>query len=186
MVKPPAFRLHSNHHRRQDGDRLFHNAEMGPTDGAQNQSQLNVFTASPGEHIIHCNKCVFTFVHISICAGNYAIPSPRYLRLQIPEMTGKIIESSEDRMETFRTFPAPRSKAHIVQMLGDTSGKRHTVFRENGGDEFIKTIAVGIFDCQRRTWELYADNPKTNAPMATLPIVLKETLTAGQRAIEKN
>lgn len=41
---------------RQEGDRLFHNAEMGPTEAGQSQSQLNVFTASPGEHIIHCNK----------------------------------------------------------------------------------------------------------------------------------
>lgn len=89
-------------------------------------------------------------------------------------------------MDTFRSFPVPRSKAHIVQMLGDTTGKRHTVFRENGGDEFIKTIAVGIFDCQNRTWELYADNPKTNAPMVTLPIVLKEATTPEQRVIEKN
>lgn len=89
-------------------------------------------------------------------------------------MGGKIIESSVDRMETFHTFQTPRCKSDIVQMLGDTSGKRHTVFRENGGDEFIKTIAVGVFDCQRRTWELYSDNPKTSQPLVTLPIVLRD------------
>lgn len=41
---------------RQEGDRLFHNAEMGPAEPGTNQSQLNIFTASPGEHIIHTNK----------------------------------------------------------------------------------------------------------------------------------
>lgn len=41
---------------RQEGDRLFHNAEMGPAEKGLNQSQLNVFTASPGEQIIHANK----------------------------------------------------------------------------------------------------------------------------------
>lgn len=41
---------------RQEGDRLFHNAEMGPAEKGQNQSQLNIFTASPGEQIIHANK----------------------------------------------------------------------------------------------------------------------------------
>lgn len=41
---------------RQEGDRLFHNAEMGPSESGQNQSQLNILTASPGEHIIHANK----------------------------------------------------------------------------------------------------------------------------------
>lgn len=40
----------------QEGNRLFHNAEMGPAEAGTSQSQLNVFTASPGEQIIHANK----------------------------------------------------------------------------------------------------------------------------------
>lgn len=40
----------------QEGDRLFHNAEMGPADPNQNQSQLNILTLSPGEFMLHCNK----------------------------------------------------------------------------------------------------------------------------------
>lgn len=39
----------------QEGDRLFSNIEMGPVVDLQNRSQLNIFTASPGEFIIHCN-----------------------------------------------------------------------------------------------------------------------------------
>lgn len=41
---------------RQEGDRLFHNIEMGPVAPGENQSQLNIFTASPGESIVHANK----------------------------------------------------------------------------------------------------------------------------------
>lgn len=41
---------------KQEGNRLFHNVEMGPSDPGHNQSQLNVFTASTGENIIHTNR----------------------------------------------------------------------------------------------------------------------------------
>lgn len=68
----------------------------------------------------------------------------RYLRLQIQEVTGLIIDSSTERHEVFSKFGAPKTKCDVVKMLGDQSGKVHTVFRENGGDEFIKTIAAGI------------------------------------------
>lgn len=41
---------------KQEGNRLFHNAEMGPAEEGQSQSQLNILTASSGEHLIHVNK----------------------------------------------------------------------------------------------------------------------------------
>lgn len=41
----------------QEGDRMFHNAEVGPVESAHAvQSQLSILTASPGETIYHCNK----------------------------------------------------------------------------------------------------------------------------------
>lgn len=67
----------------------------------------------------------------------------RYLRLPVEETGGLIADSSEDRMDTFCKFSTPKTKDDIIQMLGDQTGKRHQVFRENGGEEFIKTIAVG-------------------------------------------
>uniref|UniRef100_A0A182IPH6 Peptidase C45 hydrolase domain-containing protein n=1 Tax=Anopheles atroparvus TaxID=41427 RepID=A0A182IPH6_ANOAO len=137
---------------KQEGDRLFHNAEMGPAI-AGDQSQLNIFTASPGEWIIHANK---------------------YLRLPVPEVTGLIIDSSVERMKTFGSFQAPRSVQDVIKMLGDTSAQEHKVFRENGPKDVIKTVCVGIFDCVRRTWTLYSDNPKFNAPLVVLPLVLKD------------
>ena len=42
----------------QEGDRLFHNVEVGPAVGGDDESTLSIFTASPGERIFHCNKLV--------------------------------------------------------------------------------------------------------------------------------
>lgn len=54
-----------------------------------------------------------------------------------------IIDSSTARHEVFDRLGKPKSKEDAVNMLGDQSGKVHTVFRENGGNEYVKTIAVG-------------------------------------------
>lgn len=124
----------------------------------------------------------------------------RYLRLPVEQVVGPIIDSSTERHAVFAKFAAPKTTHDCIQMLGDQSAKEHTVFRENGGDEFIKTVAVGmlscynlmfsienyvwtlsfsipftagIFDCVKRTWSLYSDNPKTNAPLIVLPLDLK-------------
>lgn len=67
----------------------------------------------------------------------------RYLRLAIEEVTGPIIESSTERLDCFARFRSPKTKEDVINMLGDQSGKQHSVFCENGGREFIKTIAVG-------------------------------------------
>lgn len=139
---------------RQEGDRVFHNAEMGPAIDKNKESQLNILTVSPGECIMHCNK---------------------YLRLKVPEVTGLIIDSSVERMETFQKFNKPKSKEDVIKMLGDTGANDNQVFRDNAGvEEFLKTICVGIFDLKAKTWSLYKDNPKTNEPLVVLPMVLKE------------
>lgn len=76
-------------------------------------------------------------------------------------------------MTTFKTFPTPKNAEDVIKMLGDTSSKTNCVFRDTGS-EYVKTIAVGIFDCVKRTWTLYSDNPKTNEPLVVLPLVLKQ------------
>ncbi|XP_062537270.1 beta-alanyl-dopamine/carcinine hydrolase isoform X3 [Armigeres subalbatus] len=135
----------------QDGDRMFHNAEMGPAE--RDQSQLNILTASPGEHIVHANM---------------------YLRLPVPEVHGLIIDSSVERMKTFKSFHAPKTLNDVIRMLGDQSAREHTVFREKDAKDIIKTVCVGIFDCRKRTWSLYSDNPKFNAPLVVMPLVIKD------------
>lgn len=98
---------------------------MGPAETASsNESQLNVLTASPGEHIFHAN---------------------RYLRLAVPEVGGMIVDSSVDRQETFNKAEQPRTKTDVVNLLGDTSHGRHQLFRDNGCEEIVKTIAVGKY-----------------------------------------
>jgi hypothetical protein len=138
----------------QDGERLFHNVEMGPPKcPLENESRLDIRTAKSGDHLYHCNK---------------------YLRLDIEQVTGLMIDSSEGRMTTFDSFKAPKNRADVIEMLGDNSADEHTVFREKDENDFVKTIAVGIFDCSKRTLSLYSDNPKCNEPLVVLPLVIKE------------
>jgi Acyl-coenzyme A:6-aminopenicillanic acid acyl-transferase len=40
----------------QEGDRMFHNAEVGPALNNADQSGLSILTVGPGEHFFHCNK----------------------------------------------------------------------------------------------------------------------------------
>ncbi|CAG2054507.1 unnamed protein product, partial [Timema podura] len=136
----------------QEGDRLFHNAEVGPACGGAKESPLNILTASPHEHMFHANK---------------------YLRLQVPQHDGNIVSSSDRRQAAFMRLPEPRSKRDMEIILGDQSDKEFSIFRESGDNDYVKTVAVGIFDCVERTWSIYADNPKTNDPIVVLPLLLK-------------
>ncbi|XP_053678861.1 uncharacterized protein LOC128729230 [Anopheles nili] len=137
---------------KQEGDRLFHNAEMGPAMNGD-ESQLNILTASPGESIIHVNS---------------------YQRLPVPEITGLMIDSSVERMKTFANYPPPKTIADVVAMLSDTSAAEHKVFRDRGPEQLVKTICVGIIDCLKRTWTLYAENPVYVPPLVVLPLFIKD------------
>ncbi|XP_069701200.1 beta-alanyl-dopamine/carcinine hydrolase-like [Periplaneta americana] len=132
----------------QEGDRLFHNAEVGPAVDGANESELCIFTASPGEHVYHCNK---------------------YLRLQVPE-NESTMTSSNHRHATMKSFPKPRNRKDVINILGDQSDKEYSIFRET---DVTQTIAVGIFDFVGKTLSVYADNPKKNDPILVLPLSLK-------------
>lgn len=54
----------------QEGDRLFHNIEMAPAT-EEKMSQLNTLTASPGEHLIHCNSYVILYVFPCLFFNKY-------------------------------------------------------------------------------------------------------------------
>ncbi|XP_034232953.1 uncharacterized protein LOC117640533 isoform X2 [Thrips palmi] len=136
----------------QEGDRLFHNAEVGPA-CSDCRSPLSILTCSPGEHIFHCNK---------------------YLRLQIPEVGGAIVSSSDARYATYESQKDTTTLNDVIRLLGDQSHPEHTIFREAGDDDYVKTVTVGIFDCVNRTWSIYTDNPKTHDPIVVLPLLLKK------------
>lgn len=139
----------------QDGNRMFHNAEVGPATSGK-ESQLSILTASPGEHFFHCNK---------------------YLRLQVPEADGMIVKSSDCRHAAKERLPEPRTLQDVINILGDQSekDKHFAVFRESGDEDYVKTVCVGIFDCVARTWSIFSDNPKTNKPILVMPLLLKSS-----------
>ncbi|XP_015509458.1 uncharacterized protein LOC107216708 [Neodiprion lecontei] len=134
----------------QEGDRMFHNAEVGPVEIGASQSQLSILTASPGEQFYHCNK---------------------YLRLRVPEVDGLIIKSSECRMAAISRHPSPKNRQDVINILGDQTDNEFKVF-ESGNEDGITTIAVGIFDCIEKTWSVYTDNPKSNDPILVVPLQL--------------
>ncbi|KAJ9586090.1 hypothetical protein L9F63_020287, partial [Diploptera punctata] len=136
----------------QEGDRLFHNAEVGPAVDGTNESPLNIFTASPGEHIYHCNKMLIM----------------KY------EDGEQMIESSNHRHQRMDCFSDPKTRKDVINMLGDQADKIYPIFREMGDSDYVKTVAVGIFDCVKKTWSIYSDNPKTSDPVLVLPLQLKK------------
>ncbi|XP_077260450.1 C45 family peptidase tan [Temnothorax americanus] len=137
----------------QEGDRMFHNAEVGPAEVGANRSQLSILTVSPGENTSHCNK---------------------YLRLKVPEVKGRIIQSSIRRMETILKYPPVECRQNVIDILSDQTTKDYRIYQEFGSnDDEIKTIATGIFDCIERTWSIYTDIPQINEPILVIPMQLR-------------
>ncbi|XP_054012976.1 beta-alanyl-dopamine/carcinine hydrolase [Hylaeus anthracinus] len=135
----------------QQGDRMFHNAEIGPCKIDDTQSQLNILTIGPGENTAHCNK---------------------YLRLNIPEVQGIIIDSSVKRMETICKHPPAKSREDVANILSDQTDNEYRVYQEIKPDDYVKTIATGIFDCVNRTWSIYTDKPNSTDPILVIPLEL--------------
>ncbi|XP_012279242.1 uncharacterized protein LOC105699095 [Orussus abietinus] len=141
----------------QEGDRLFHNIEVGPPEEEASQSRLDILTAKPGENLFHCNK---------------------YLRLQVPEVDGLIIDSSVWRMAAICRHSLPKSREDVINILSDQTDDKFRVFQEIQPDDYVKTIAVGIFDCIGKTWSIYMDVPSCNEPVVVLPLLLKDDTSA--------
>ncbi|XP_076170285.1 C45 family peptidase tan [Ptiloglossa arizonensis] len=137
----------------QEGDRMFHNAEIGPCEIDAAQSQLSMLTISPGENTFHCNK---------------------YLRLKVPEIDGLIIDSSVQRMETICNHPPPKSRQDILNILSDQTNDKYRVYQEINMDDRVKTIATGIFDCIGKTWSIYTDKPNSTEPILVIPLQLHD------------
>nr|XP_021194703.2 uncharacterized protein LOC110379374 isoform X1 [Helicoverpa armigera] len=128
------------------GDRQIYNVEVSP-DLKGDRSQLNIQKYDK-EPLVHCNK---------------------YQRTNLTEVTGRIIDSSVARLRVIHSYPAPRSRSDVANMLSDTTDPEFKVFQEHPED-VIKTIAAGIFDLDKRTWSIYINQPKNSEPVAVLPI----------------
>uniref|UniRef100_A0A1A9X5K0 Peptidase C45 hydrolase domain-containing protein n=1 Tax=Glossina brevipalpis TaxID=37001 RepID=A0A1A9X5K0_9MUSC len=130
-----------------------YNIEMAPALGTDKESRLDI------KKIFRCN---FN------CHAN------KYERIKIEQANQIMIDSSISRMNTFMACDPPKTKQDVINMLGDTSGGPHCVFRENlCMDEEVKTIAVGVFDLNEKTFALYSDNPRHHEPHVILPLILK-------------
>ncbi|KAF7271579.1 hypothetical protein GWI33_015565 [Rhynchophorus ferrugineus] len=133
---------------KQEGDRVFHNAEIAPPLDDSNESRLNILTISPQECIYHVNS---------------------YLRLKESESNERMLDSSIARLKTFEEYKKPKNKEDLKRMLSDIQHNKHRVFRSQIGDH-VKTICVGIFDLVERTLSLYSDRPIENDPIVVLPL----------------
>jgi Acyl-coenzyme A:6-aminopenicillanic acid acyl-transferase len=83
------------------------------------------------------------------------------------------VTSSHHRHDTHQQLGDACTKAKVIQMLGDQSNSKWPIYREGIGEDFVKTVAVGIFDCVHMTWSLYTENPKISSPVVVLPLQLK-------------
>ncbi|XP_066157012.1 beta-alanyl-dopamine/carcinine hydrolase [Euwallacea fornicatus] len=127
----------------------FYNIEMAPTLTDQgDESELDVMLIDSGNYSYHANS---------------------YLHLKSEETNKHMIDSSVARLEAFNTYPIPKTEEDLRKMLSDQSHLIHPVFRDQHS-QYVKTICVGIFNIKKKTWSLYADNPKENKPLVVLPI----------------
>lgn len=53
-------------------------------------------------------------------------------------------ESSDARLNTFKSYPKPLQKRDVIQMLGDRTNEDNPVFRSFTPEDPISTIAVGL------------------------------------------
>lgn len=73
-------------------------------------------------------------------------------------------------MSAILRHPRPRTRREVIDILTDQTDNEYRVYQEFGPDDYVKTIATGIFDCVKRTWSIYANKPKFNEPLVVLPI----------------
>ncbi|CAK1588133.1 unnamed protein product [Parnassius mnemosyne] len=128
------------------GERTLKNIEVAP-DLQADKSSLHVQKYDK-EPLMHCNA---------------------YLRQQVKQVTGEIIDSSLTRMKAIKQHPAPQNRADIEDILSDTTYKDYPVF-QTMLDAHIQTIAAGIFDMKASTWSIYIDKPNASEPVAILPM----------------
>ncbi|KAG7177996.1 putative Acyl-coenzyme A:6-aminopenicillanic acid acyl-transferase-containing protein 2 [Homarus americanus] len=118
---------------RQEGDHLFHNAEVGPVQDTE-ESELSILTLSPGEHLLHTNNSNHRHTRAHDCCP-------------------------------------PETRTALLALLSDTHDTTFPFFREGGDPDFVKTVALGVFDLVEKTWTIWMKNPRTADPLLTLPLL---------------
>lgn len=54
-----------------------------------------------------------------------------------------IVSSSDHRHTTMEQMKPPESVGDVIDILGDQSDKEFSIFREDGDEDYVKTVAVG-------------------------------------------
>lgn len=54
----------------------------------------------------------------------------------------------------------------VIDMLSNDEDQDYPIYRRGTEKDIVLTIATGIFDFNRREWQLYADNAKHAKPIA--------------------
>jgi Acyl-coenzyme A:6-aminopenicillanic acid acyl-transferase len=129
----------------------FFNIELAPA--MNDETQIDILPLGNKESMIHCNH---------------------YLRMNIKEYDDFYMNGTKKRYETLNKFPIPMNKQDVIKMLGDTSDKEFWIFRCQKEIK-VKTICVGIFDLNKRTWSIYKGNPKNNGPVMVLHLNINES-----------
>ncbi|CAL8135580.1 unnamed protein product [Orchesella dallaii] len=137
------------HFTKQEGTPVLHNVEVGPNKDLADESELSMLTLTHGEHHAHCNK---------------------YLRLKIEELCGVGMESSTHRHKTIGRHLIPTSMEEVKVILSDQSDNEYPIFRCGKKQDYVKTVAVGIFNVTNRKWYIYMEPPASSAPVATIPL----------------
>ncbi|OQV12691.1 hypothetical protein BV898_13012 [Hypsibius exemplaris] len=93
----------------------------------------------------------------------------KYERIRVKQNPENIV-SSIHRQNRAKQFPLPTSASDVLAFLGDTADTDYPVFRTPTEKDGGCTIATALFDLKAMTMAVYRDNPKTSAPLLTLPI----------------
>ncbi|CAG0917067.1 unnamed protein product [Notodromas monacha] len=160
------------------GDQLLHNIEVAPgfldpkLPKDEIQSQVEVYTISPGEQYSHFNAYDHLKASEQPAEGSLAVKSSQ--RRQAT--TRKILKAATlDSSANAAYFINPKSKNEtpscktlLCNLLGDSSDKNLPIFRCGTEEDFVKTIQTEIINFTDKTVSLFTHNPLTSTPILVM------------------
>lgn len=126
----------------------LYNIEVAPQ-LKKHESLLDVYEIKPNESYLHCNS---------------------FKRLDVPDCNPDRRISSEHREEAYRKLPMPVDVTSTLNVLGDQSDTKYSIFRDGNETSQVVTVATGVFNFTKGNWTLYSKNPKTCIPIAEYPL----------------
>ena len=101
------------------------------------------------------------------------VPHLRYRRLSSPEHFECSPYSERRHRVLEQLLRKDTDLGGLKAILSDSSDPGYPLFRATGTEECpVRTVAVGIFDLQKRTWSVYMGTPVKVEPVALLSLDL--------------